>query len=269
MSIVKAEIVDLLDVHPFVKWAGGKGQLLSELDKLIPRQFNRYFEPFLGGGAMFWHLMSSGMRFNACLSDINAELITAYRAVKDNVKEVVRLLQKYDYEYKKYPSYSKEQRDYYFQLRDARNKIQSSSDVEIAARFIALNKTGYNGLYRVNRKGEFNVPPGKYKNPLICDSSNLENVSNALSRATIFASDYRDAIENAQKGDFIYLDPPYQALNNTSYFTAYTTDGFDDRDQSQLADVFRKLNSRGCRLLLSNSDTPLIRTLYSDFSIKP
>jgi DNA adenine methylase len=265
----KAKFVDFGPIHPFVKWAGGKGQLLAELNKMIPSRFNRYFEPFLGGGAMFLHLMSRGMRFNACLSDINAELITAYRAVKDNVKEVMRLLQRYEYEYKKYPPYSKEQQEYYFQLRNARNNnLPSSSDVEIATRLIALNKTCFNGLYRVNRKGEFNVPPGKYQNPLICDNSNLENVSNALSRATIIASDYRDATENAQKDDFVYFDPPYQPLNSTSYFTGYTTDGFDDRDQSELANVFRKLADRGCFVLLSNSDTPFIRKLYSDFSVK-
>jgi DNA adenine methylase len=184
------------------------------------------------------------------------------------VTGVIELLQKYDYDFNKYSPYSDEQQEYYYRLRDARNKIQSSSDVEIAARLIALNKTCFNGLYRVNGKGEFNVPPGKYKNPLICDSSNLQNVSNVLSRATIIASDYRDATENAQKGDFVYLDPPYQPLNNTSYFTAYTKDGFDNRDQSQLAEAFRKLSSRGCLVLLSNSDTPFIRKLYSNFSIK-
>jgi len=187
---------------------------------------------------MFFYMTSRGMRFNACLSDINGELITAYRAVKDNVKEVIRLLQTYETGYKKYRPYSKEQQGYYFQLRNARNKIQSS-DVEIAARLIALNKTCFNGLYRVNGMGEFNVPPGKYKNPLICDSSNLENVSDALARATIFADDYRNVTQNAQKGDFIYLDPPYQPLNNTSYFTAYTMDGFGREDQSQLANVYR------------------------------
>jgi DNA adenine methylase len=261
--------IDLPDVHPFVKWAGGKGQLLPELDKMIPSQFNRYFEPFLGGGAMFFYLMSSGMGFNACLSDINTELITGYRAIKDNVKEVIRLFQKYETEYKRYRHYCEEQQEYYLQLRNARNNnLPSSNDVEIASRLIALNKTCFNGLYRVNRRGEFNVPPGKYKNPPICDSSNLENVSKALAGATILADDYRDVTQNAQKGDFVYLDPPYQPLNNISYFTAYTKDGFDDRDQSQLADVFRKLNSRGCLLLLSNSDTPFIRELYSDFRIK-
>jgi DNA adenine methylase len=171
---------DLPDVHPFVKWAGGKGQLLPELNKMIPCQFNTYFEPFLGGGAMFFYLMSNGIRLNACLSDTNGELITTYIAVKDNVKEIRRLLQRYDTEYKAHPPLSKEQEDYYYRLRDERNyNIQSSSDVEIAARLIALNKTCYNGLYRVNKKGEFNVPP------VICDSSNLENVSNALARATI------------------------------------------------------------------------------------
>jgi DNA adenine methylase len=186
MTSIKAVLVDLRNVHPFVKWAGGKGQLLSELDKMMPSQFNRYFEPFLGGGAMFFHLMSRGMNFNAYLSDTNAELIATYKVVKVNVKEVIELLQRYDTEYKRYQTYSKEQQQYYFRLGDARNKLQSANDVEIAARLIALNKTCFNGLYRVNKKGEFNVPPGKYKNPLICDSSNLENVSNALARAIIF-----------------------------------------------------------------------------------
>jgi DNA adenine methylase len=217
---------------------------------------------------MFFYLVSRGMKFNAYLSDTNVELITAYKAIRVNVKGVIELLQKYDYEYKKYAPYSKQQQEYYIQLRDARNKMQSSSDVEIAALLIALNKTGYNGLYRVNRKGEFNVPPGKYQNPLICDSSNLENVSNALSRATIIASDYRTAIENAQKGDFVYFDPPYDPVSYTSDFTAYTPDGFGRENQEQLANVFRKLSDRGCFVLLSNSDTLFIRKLYFDFSIK-
>jgi DNA adenine methylase len=167
MPSIVAAFVDLRDVHPFVKWAGGKGQLLSELDKLIPTQINRYFEPFFGGEAMFFYLMSRGIRFNACLSDTNDELITAYTAVKDNVKEVIRVLQTYETEYKKYPPYSKEQQEYYFRLRNARNNIKSRSDVEIAALLIALNKTCFNGLYRVNRRGEFNVPPGKYKSKLV------------------------------------------------------------------------------------------------------
>jgi DNA adenine methylase len=275
-AIDAAPWTDLRDLHPFVKWAGGKSQLLPELNKMIPSQFNTYFEPFLGGGAMFFHLVSTrGMKFNAYLSDINTELITAYEVIKVNPKGVIELLQTYDIEYKKYPPYSKQQQEYYLQLRDARNNNNnkigpSSSSVEKAARFIALNKTCFNGLYRVNKRGEFNVPPGKYNNPVICDYSNLKNVSYALTNtgAIILADDYRNVTQNAQKGDFIYLDPPYQPLNNTSYFTAYTTDGFDNTDQQQLASVFRRLNSKGCLLLLSNSDTTFIRALYSDFSIK-
>jgi DNA adenine methylase len=147
---------------------------------------------------------------------------------------------------------------------------ETSSDVEIAARLIALNKTGYNGLYRLNKKGKYNVPVGKYKNPLICDSSNLENVSIALrySNPIIFAGDYRNAIEHAGKGDFVYLDPPYDPKSSTSNFTAYTPNGFGREDQVQLAKVFRKLADRGCFVLLSNSDTPFIRELHSGYSLK-
>jgi DNA adenine methylase len=265
MSSVKAEFIDLRHV---VKWPGAKRQLLSELDKLIPRQFNRYYEPFLGGGALFFHLVSSVRRFTAYLSDTNVELITTYKVIKDNPKGVIELLQKYEYEYKRYPPYSEEQKECYYRLRYARNNIKSSSDVETAFGLIALNKTGYNGLYRVNNNGKFNVPWGEYKNPNICDSSNLENVSNALrySSAIISTGDYRDAIENAQKGDFVYLDPPYNPVSYTSNFTAYTPNGFGREDQVQLAEVFRKLDNRGCLLLLSN--TPFIIALYSDFSAK-
>ncbi len=164
MSIVKTEFIDFRPVHPFVKWAGGKGQLIPELDRLTPSQFNSYHEPFLGGGARFFSLVSRGMKFNAYLSDTNAELITAYKMVRDNPKGVIEFLQKYEYEYKKYPPHSKAQKACYYRLRIARNNIKSNSDVEITARLIALNKTGYNGLYRVNKKGEFNIPPGYWKN---------------------------------------------------------------------------------------------------------
>jgi DNA adenine methylase len=279
----EAEMTSIMDfdyrhvtVRPFVKWAGGKGQLLPELDKLIPRQFNRYFEPFLGSGALFFHMMSKGMRFDVYLSDTTDELITAYRAVRDNVKGVIQHLQTYEAEYKKYPPYSKEQRECYLQLRNERNNtfLQSarSSDVETAVRFIALNKTCFCGLYRVNGKGGFNVPPGYWKNkkgeyinPLICDSSNLENVSHVLrlARATIFAADYKHVVDAAQQGDFVYFDPPYEPVSSTANFTGYTKEGFGRKDQMQLADVFRKLVKKGCFVLLSNSDTPFIRELYS------
>jgi len=214
-------------------------------------------------------MMSIGMRFDACLSDTNTELITAYNTIKANPKGVIELLQRYEREYKAYQPHSKKQQEYYFQLRAARNNnIKSSNGVEIAALFIMLNKTGYNGAYRVNRNGGFNIPPGKFKNPLICDSSNLENVSKALAGTTILTADYRHVMENAQKGDFVYLDPPYDPVGSTASFTAYTPNGFGREDQVQLASVFRKLSDRVCFILLSNSDTPSIRELYSGFNIK-
>lgn len=252
---------DLRNCYPFVKWAGGKTQLLVELDKVIPSEFERYFEPFLGGGAMFFHLISNRNRiFSAYLADLNRDLITSYKIVKRNVKELIQLLKKYEAEYKKDPIQC------YYTLRDA---FRPKNDIEKAARFIALNKTCYNGLYRVNRAGKFNVPIGRYKNPPICDSNNLENVSQALrySKVKIQARDYRQMIlVKPEKGDFVFLDPPYNPTSSTSNFTNYTDYGFGDSDQVQLASIFRKLDDRKCRVLLTNSDTPFIRELYSDFA---
>jgi DNA adenine methylase len=168
---------------------------------MIPTKFNRYFEPFLGGGAMFFHLVSyKNMRFTAYLSDINTELITAHNVVKNNVTELIEFLKTHQREYNRNPS------KYYYKLRD---EIKPETDVDKAARFIALNKTCFNGLYRVSRSGIFNVPMGKYKNPLICDASNLENISKALrySKAAIKVNDYKSALLKAEEGDFIYLDP--------------------------------------------------------------
>jgi DNA adenine methylase len=246
--------------YPFVKWAGGKSQLLSELDSMIPSEFNRYFEPFLGGGAMFFHLISDrNMRFSAYLSDINEELIMAYRVVKNNVNELIQILKRHGREYNRNPS------TYYYKLRD---EIKPVTEIDRTARFIALNKTCFNGLYRVNRSGIFNVPMGRYKNPLICDASNLENISKALrySKAAIKVNDYKSALLKAEKDDFIYLDPPYHPTSPTANFTGYSNYGFGDNDQLQLAKLFVELNDRKCNVLLSNSDTPLIRKLYSDFS---
>lgn len=258
--LLDSHVVDLRNCHPFVKWAGGKTQILSDLDAMIPSHFNRYFEPFIGGGAMFFHLVSDrNMRFVAYLSDINQELITAYRVIKNNVKELIQHLRKHQREYNKNPS------EYYYKLRD---KINPRNDIELAARFISLNKTCYNGLYRVNKSGRFNVPMGRYTHPQICDNMNLDNISNALrySKAAINVSDYKDALLNAGEDDFIYLDPPYHPTSSTANFTGYTDYGFGDSDQFQLSKIFVELNNRKCKVLLSNSDTPFIRSLYSDFS---
>ena len=260
--LVVENFVNLQGAHPFVKWAGGKGQLLSELDKLIPSQFNRYFEPFLGGAAMFFHLASDkNMNLTAYLSDINEELIKAFKVVRDNVRELIEVLNQHQREYDKNPS------KYYYRLREL---IQPTNDIEIAARFVALNKTCFNGLYRVNQNGKFNVPMGDYKKPLICDSSNLKNASSLLrhSNAEIQCIDYREMLSKTETNDFVYLDPPYDPVSYTSDFTAYTPNGFGREDQVQLANVFGNLSDRGCSVLLNNSDTPFIRTLYSDFSTK-
>jgi DNA adenine methylase len=243
---------------PFVKWAGGKTQLLHRLDAHIP-QFSRYFEPFLGGGALFFHL-SSRLQFNAHLSDANRDLVNAYNAVKNDVEGLIALLEKHERNYRRDPA------GYYYRLRSER----PAGSLEAAARFIALNKTCYNGLYRVNRSGEFNVPIGRYKNPPICDTDQLYSASAALnsSGARIVASDYRQALRKAREGDFVYLDPPFYPLSRTANFVDYTSDGFGGQDQAELAQVFRELDRKGCKVLLSNSDTKMTRELYSGFELR-
>jgi DNA adenine methylase len=245
--------------YPFVKWAGGKTQIIERINHYFPTRFSRYFEPFLGGGAMYFYLtLQKTSRFPAFLSDTNHDLINAYKVVRDEVEELIKILKYHEVEYSKSPS------KYYYQLRD-RTKLDN---VEGAARFIALNKTCYNGLYRVNRNGQFNVPMGRYKNPLICDSDNLRNVSSVLKHSStrIYVSDYQKVLtDKTEEGDFIYLDPPYSPVSRTANFTGYTNTGFSMADQYQLAEIFNKLDNRGCIILLSNSNTRIIRELYKDY----
>jgi DNA adenine methylase len=249
-----------LHASPFLKWAGGKTQLISELDKDIPH-FSRYFEPFLGGGALFFHLASSRPPFAAYLSDANAELVNAYQTVKGNVKALISALERHQIGYLKKPA------RYYYSLRN-RN---SRGRVEKAARLIALNKTCYNGLYRVNRDGMFNVPMGRYANPAICNRDLLESANRALNmtKARVRAADYKRALQDAGEGDFVYLDPPFVPLSRTANFVDYTEGGFSEKDQVELARTFRELDRKKCRVLLSNSDTELARMLYGEFSCRP
>jgi DNA adenine methylase len=246
--------------YPFVKWAGGKGQLLSKLDKYFPSKITKYFEPFVGGGAVFFYIASQkNSRFESFLSDINEELIIAYKTIRDHVEELITILKLHKKEYKKFPI------GYYYKLRGDMKLI---NDIEKTARFITLNKTCYNGLYRVNKNGIFNVPIGRYKNPLICDSENLRNISIILnhSNTNLHVSDYKNILlEKTQEDDFIYLDPPYYPISITSNFTSYTNNGFTNKDQEELAKIFKKLTDRGCQILLSNSDSEYIRELYSEF----
>jgi len=244
--------------HPFVKWAGGKNQLIPQIIRLMPSRFARYFEPFLGGGAVFFHTASYNR--NAFLSDINVDLINAYKIIRNNVEELITALKYHQDEYTKSP------KSYYYQLRD---KTKGLNKIENAARFITLNKTCYNGLYRVNKKGFFNVPIGRYKNPLICDPVNLRKMSIVLSQSASYLGviDYKKIlVEKADKDDFVYLDPPFHPISNTANFTSYTNSGFSFEDQKELATIFKELTRRGCKLLLSNSNTEEIRRLYSDFS---
>ena len=240
--------------RPFVKWVGGKRQLLKQFRELglyPPEAFNpitsTYHEPFVGGGAVFFDLLPK----NAKLSDLNNELVITYNVIKNNVEELIKSLQKHIYD-----------KEYYLEVRA--KKVENLSDVEIASRFIFLNRTGFNGLYRVNKSGQFNVPFGRYSNPVICDEDNLRRVSDVLQDVVITHQDYKNVLGTAKSGDFIYFDPPYYPINITSSFTSYTVEGFLEKEQTELRDTFVKLHERGCFVMLSNSDTPFINELYSE-----
>ncbi len=236
--------------RPFIKWAGGKSQLLPEMAKLFPPkdQINRYFEPFLGGGAVFFHLQHP----KSYLSDTNKDLVELYETVKNNVEKLIKALKPH-----------KNEHDYFYEVR-AQNPADLSP-IERAARFIYLNKTCFNGLYRVNSKGGFNVPFGRYKNPAICDEEALRSASAALKNAKISHGEFHSVLSKAKTTDFIYFDPPYQPLSKTSSFTSYTVNGFGENEQRDLAKTYKELANRGCFVMLSNSDAPLIRELYKDF----
>jgi len=249
-------------VAPFVKWAGGKTSLLHHLFPHVPLRLSNYVEPFLGGGALFFGICSRTTSFNAHLSDANSELVNAYSVIKEFPEELIRLLSSFQREYDS----DVDKSAYFYRRREWR----PANPIESAARLIFLNKTCYNGLYRVNSKGEFNVPFGRYKRPRIVNSESILSVSHALAvtKAELRTTDYKDALASCRAGDFVYLDPPYQASSRTSSFTDYTPDGFSEKDQEELAEEFRKLIDRGCTGLLSNSDTELTRRLYRDFETK-
>ena len=243
------------ETYPIVKWVGGKRQLMFELLKNMPENYNRYFEPFIGGGALFFELQPD----NAYISDMNEELINLYKVVRDNVEELITDLQKHDIS-----------KEYFMEIRniDRTEEYKNWSNIQKASRFIYLNRTCFNGMYRVNSKGEFNVPFGHYKNPRILDENNLINCSNLLQRTEIKHADFSEILKKVKKGDFVYFDPPYVPLSETSSFTSYTKDGFDMDMQFKLRDVCDELDSMGVKFLLSNSDTKLVNELYENYNIK-
>ncbi|MEG4351185.1 DNA adenine methylase [Microcoleus sp. LAD1_D3] len=241
--------------RPFLKWAGGKTRLIGQYQPYFPEKFTTYYEPFLGGGAVFFYLAQQHPALQAVLTDINPELINAYRCVRDKVEELILLLEEHQLEH------TKDNKDYYYWVRSRSYK----TDTEKAARLIYLNKTCYNGLYRENSKGEFNVPIGRYKNPNICQADLLRSVSSLLARAQIEVRKFDEILDFATSSqDFVYFDPPYYPISATSNFTAYSRDNFKESEQVKLRDIFAELAERGVTVMLSNSNCDFIDKIYSD-----
>jgi DNA adenine methylase len=239
-------------MKPFLKWAGGKAQLLPMILPRLPRRIETYYEPFLGGGAVFFALADEGRFQRAVLADANAEIVACYRGVRDHLDAVVAALRGWKYE-----------EACYYAVRELEPSALGLA--ERAARLIYLNRTCYNGLYRVNRAGKFNVPFGRYTNPRICDEEGLRAASAVLQRAEVLGADFETAVERAQPGDAVYFDPPYLPVSETADFTAYHEWGFDAEAHERLAGVFASLGARDVYALLSNSDAPLARRLYAPF----
>jgi DNA adenine methylase len=239
------------ECRPFLKWAGGKRQLLPALLRAAPRARDcpRYFEPFLGGAALFFALRPR----SAVLADTNERLIRTYRGIRDDVEGVIRILRTYR---------SRHGKDFFYRMR-ARD-IDAESDAQVAAWFIYLNRVGYNGLYRVNRRDRFNVPFGRYENPTICDAPRLRAASRALEGVDLRVGDFCDGVRDAGPGDFVYFDPPYVPLTTTASFTSYTAAGFGHTDQVRLRDLALRLKAMGVHVLVSNSGTAEVRELYAD-----
>ncbi|MEP6488117.1 DNA adenine methylase [Microcoleus vaginatus GB2-A3] len=245
-------------VRPFLKWAGGKRQLLPEIVKYVPKRISKhtYYEPFIGGGALLFHLQPP----KAVINDSNKELINCYKVIKDSLDELMEELSK--------DKYSNSETSYY-EMRDldrSTKKYASLSKVEKAARIIYLNKTCYNGLFRVNSQGQFNVPFGRYKNPNFLDDAVLKAVNKYLNSndITLLNQDFAEAVKDANRGDFVYLDPPYDPVSETASFTGYDVNGFNRDEQERLKEEFDALHKKGCKVMLSNSCTDFIMDLYKD-----
>ncbi len=244
-------------VRPFLKWAGGKRQLLPVIKALLPQQIKNYnyVEPFIGAGALLFELQPQ----NAIINDSNSQLITAYNAIKNDIDELIELLNVHQ---------KNNTKDYYYEIRSQDRDstfFSKLSDVEKAARLIFMNKTCYNGLYRVNSKGLFNVPYGKYKNPKICEENTLRSIHRyfTLSCVEILNADFSCITKNISSNSFVYFDPPYHSPCNTN-FTGYQADGFSEKDQLRLRDDYIQLTDSGVKCLLSNADTPFIREIYAN-----
>jgi len=266
-------------IHPFVKWAGGKGQLLDVLKTNLPQGIGnhivKYAEPFVGGGALLFSLLCDYSFEEIYICDNNKELINTYSVIKEHCEKLILALMKMQ---SKYDSCADEEarQAYYYEQRDRYNDLDLTDDtrIEKAALFIFINKTCFNGLYRVNKKGCYNVPFGKHSNPTICDAENLKKISAALQTVTMRSCDYHDVLTFADENTFIYIDPPYRPLNATSAFTSYTEDQFSDQNQIELAELYKQMSKAGAKIMLSNSDPHNVDLndnffddLYADYNI--
>ena len=261
----------------FVKWAGGKNQLLSEIRKKYPDTMLKYCEPFVGGGAVLFDILDTFPCKEVLINDINIDLINTYRQIQSNVENLIERLESYQ---KLFSEADVEQRKLIFsEKRERFNKLKSYStaenELERASLFIFLNKTCFNGLYRVNRKGMFNVPMGSYKNPVICDSENLRNVNTVLRNVIIQCGDYRKCYDFIDSDTFVYIDPPYRPLTSTASFTSYSENGFNDTEQIELEKFANSLSRKGATVLISNSDPKNVDEndnffddLYQDYHIE-
>lgn len=241
-------------IPTFVKWAGGKKQLLEQFKPFFPKKINRYMDVFVGGGAVLFYILKNYKPKGVIISDINPELMNTYRVIKSDVENLIKELKKLK------KAHSKK---VYYEIRTKDPKLLSP--LKRASRFIYLNKTCYNGLYRVNSKGQFNVPMGSYKNPSIVMEKDLREISKLLKNVKIKQESFENCIKWAKKNDFVYFDPPYYPLKKGKSFTTYTKDNFLEKEQEQLRDIFNKLDKKGCKVMLSNSNTKFIKDLYKGY----
>lgn len=245
----------LVTPKPFVKWAGGKRQLIPIINQNLPDSFGTYYEPFLGGGALLFHILTDKNGQKCSISDLNSDLVLAYTTIRDRIDSLIASLKNHE------KNYQKNSESYYYSIRESNPR----SEIEKTSRLIFLNRTCFNGLYRVNSKGKFNVPLGKYSNPNIVNEENLRAVSHILqsSRISIKCRDFEAVLRDAKKGDLIYFDPPYQPVSATANFTSYTNKDFTYDDLTRLAELCLKLDSRGCNVLLSNSDSKEVAEVFA------
>lgn len=283
-NLIKEEVVD---IKPFLKWAGGKTQLMDELNKRLPKHIrnsmniDRYVEPFVGGGAMFFFLKSNYKVKQSYLFDINRELLVGFKAIQNNYSELINKLNEIENIY--FKKIEKERKEFYYKMREQYNNQIHIFDygnynkewIERASNLIFLNKTCYNGLFRQNKKGEFNVPFGRYENPTICDKENIIEVNKALTNTKIFCDDFTKSEKYIEKDTFVYMDPPYRPISSTSSFTSYAKEDFTDEDQKRLVKFFKEMDKKEAYLMLSNSDPKnnnpddnFFDKMYSEFAIE-